>query len=287
MSSKLFIFAFISFECITNWGNCDFTTSGDWGKPNVTGLTPNVSIFETTYLYNTDINLLLTVYQLPVNRKFKQTLRVLRGSTNVDSAGRCIAYSVSFEFLGQYPIKDNQATGNGGCDAILGRKCSQAILNALQESFKDINSHFCGTTTSHFFPKTPTECPRDTLSYWMLLKGRFLHNNSFFVHESSPTDLSATWGYAKSDPSIDGNYDELIKYFVFIYFVGRSYSMDTVDTAIACLSAYKTVPQPISTTAQPTSTKTKHANTATRISTSENFLIWLSLSYVFSQFIVY
>ena len=64
---------------------------------------------------------------------------------------------------------------NGGCDAILGSECSQNIRNALQQSHGAINGTACGVTVN------------------------FLSNSSIL------------WIYTESDPSINGDYDELMK----------------------------------------------------------------------------
>ncbi len=106
------------FGYISIWCGCNGDSYYSGSNPNVIGLTPNVSIFRTTSLYGSIINISLTVYQVPVNNTLEETLRVVNGNTNVNSTDRCIGYGVSFQFWGQYPIMNNAATGNGGCDAI-------------------------------------------------------------------------------------------------------------------------------------------------------------------------
>lgn len=46
------------------------------------------------------------------------------------------------DFGGSYPINNTTATGNGGCDAILGSECSRNIRNALKQLVELIRTSF-------------------------------------------------------------------------------------------------------------------------------------------------
>lgn len=260
MSSKFLIYIVLLIGHISIWCGCNGDTYVTGSSPNVTGLSPSVSIFRTTYLYQSAINISLTVYQRPVNNTMKQTLRVINGNTNVDSTNRCIGYGVSFTFRGQYPIMNATATGNGGCDAILGSQCSESIRNILQQSFDDINKIGCGVSTK-FLSNPPRGCLQSTANS-LLVSSTFLNNGSYMLGGSSASNSSVPWIYTENDPSVDGNYDELTKYFVFVYFVGRPYSSGIIDSAIACLSIYNTA---------------SSNNIAMKLPLSENITILVSL----------
>ncbi|CAF1431329.1 unnamed protein product [Adineta steineri] len=279
MSLKFFISAIFFFEFISIWYGCNGYGIMGTITPNVTGLIPYATISQTISLYATNINMILTVYQHLINNTLQDTLQVITGNTNVDSTNRCIAYGVSFSFWGQYPIINSQETGNGGCDAILGRECSQSIHNLLKQSFDDINSTSCGVRNQNILTDPPTGCrlPKTTAS--TLISSTFLKNGSFTTGESSTANSSNTWMYRKNYPSVDNGDDDLMKSFVFTYFVGRPYSSGIIDSAIACFSIYNTTVG--------SSTRAQLNGMATQLFVSEKFLIFLSLSHVFSRFMVY
>ncbi|CAF1298226.1 unnamed protein product [Adineta ricciae] len=210
-------------------------------NPNVTGLTSNATIFRTTSLYDTPITVSLAVYQREVNDTMKETLRVVSGSTNVDSMDRCIAYGVSFRFLGQYPIIMNTETGNGGCNAILGEECAENLRLSLQKLLNPIDATACGINLDTLL-NIPEGCPKN-YGNGFLISSTFLDDGSFQYNNPSVANSSQTWIYEQSPPSSTGDYDEITKYFVFVYFLGRSYTSEVVDSAIACLSIYdQTIP---------------------------------------------
>ena len=209
------------------------------GKPNVNNLKPSITISRTTSLGSpaSNIDLSLKVYQRPVDATSKETLKVLTGATRIDSTGRCIAYGISFRILGQLAIQNEQLTGNGGCDALWGSQCSQGILARLSQNLGKINDIACGVPSPDMLNDPPQGCPRsNTFAIGSFITGALLRNGSFMVDQASPTDPSVTWVYYQSDPSADGNYNELIKYPVFTYFVGRAYAGGAVDTGISCMA---------------------------------------------------
>ncbi|CAF3495139.1 unnamed protein product [Adineta steineri] len=275
MSSKFIIYTIFFFEFISIWRGCNGDCIGGSITPNVTGLIPNLTISQTTSLYATAINMTLTIYQSPVNNTGSEISLIINGSTNVDSTNRCIAYGVMLSFFGQYPIINSQATGNGGCDAILGSECSQSILNLLQQSFGDINSENCGVPYQSFLINLPKECTPQKNAVNSLLRSILLNNGSFTIDNSSTANSSDIWTCFGSFQARDF----LMKPFALAFFVGRPYSSGSIDSAIACFSTDNTTIGS-NTTAQP-------SGMATQLFVSGNFLIFLSLLHFFSLFMVY
>ncbi|CAF1199631.1 unnamed protein product [Adineta steineri] len=220
----------------------------------------------------------LTVCQGILNNWQLGVSQVINGSTNVDSTNRCIAFGVLTTFLKQYPIINSQETGNGGCDAIFGSECSQSIRKSLQQSFDDINSIGCGVQTLHIFTDPPTGCR--FLDHEMSTVLKFtLRKNGSIEGIISPTANSEKWMDSEDFPTALRNDDDPSKAFVFTYFVGRSYSSDIVDSAIACFPIYNVTVAP-KTTVLP-------SDIATQLFVSGRFLISLSLLHFFSQFMRY
>jgi hypothetical protein len=89
------------------------------------------------------------------------------------------------------------------------------------------------------------------------------------ISGSSASNSSIAWMYTENNPSVNGDYDEIMKYFVFVYFVGRPYGDGIIESAIACLSIYNT-------TVAPTSN-----NIATQLPLSGNLFIFVLLSIIF------
>jgi hypothetical protein len=93
----------------------------------IQGLTPNVTVSTNMTLYSTNISLFFSLYQVVYSNvtKMTQTFGILQGMRNqVNSIGRCIAFSVAFPIGVSLPVTDKTATGNGECDALWGRQCS-------------------------------------------------------------------------------------------------------------------------------------------------------------------
>ncbi|CAF1155394.1 unnamed protein product [Rotaria sordida] len=180
----------------------------------------------------------------PVNTTHKETLKVFSGNTNINSTNRCIALGISFDLWGQLPIQYPQETGNGGCDALWAKECSKNILAKLVSSFQNIKDRICGVPIPDILLQPPPGCPPKNSSHSGISSTVFLHNGTFMINSSEPTDPSKSWVYYQSDPSIDGDYNELMKYFVFTYFVGRGYISDSIDAAIS--SGTSTLPKMLS-----------------------------------------
>jgi hypothetical protein len=240
MISKLVVFAIIllGYIFIQHGSNGDAVTFG--GEPNVTGLIPNISTSQKTLLYDKEINLFLSAYQRPINSTHRETLKVLKGSIDVNSTDRCIAMGYTFNLWGELPINNTQATGNGGCDALWGKECSENIRLALTQSLGNISSTACGVDSLSIMDRAVPGCPKipNYSPIRFIASVALLSNDSFALSGISPTDPTKSWAYYQSDPSIDGDYDRLMKEFVFTYFVGRPYYSGAIDTAIACLSVY-------------------------------------------------
>jgi hypothetical protein len=99
------------------------------------------------------------------------------------------------------------------------------------------------------------------------------------ISGSSASNSSIAWMYTENNPSVNGDYDEVMKYFVFVYFVGRPYGNSISDSAIACLSIYNTTVGPNTTTI--TMTTTTSNNIATQLPLSGNLFIFVLLSIIF------
>jgi hypothetical protein len=149
---------------------------------------------------------------------------------------RCISYGVSFDLWGRFPIIDNQAIGNGGCDAILGSKCSRNILSSLFPLFSN-DDKSCGIDTK-FLGNPPDGCPEKTGG--SSLSSRIFLKNGVFMYNGSALNPTIPWIYEESDPLTDHDYDEWMKNFVFVYFfeVEDAGSLGWSTDAIACLSFY-------------------------------------------------
>lgn len=208
------------------------------GDPNITGFIPTVSISRRTILESTDINLVLKVYQGPINATTNTTIKTLSGSTNINSTNRCIAWGVSFDLWGALPIENQQATGNGGCDALLGNECSMGIIARLQQSLGNISGTACGVSIPDLIRNPPQGCSRNNNTIYSISTNTFLSNGSFMISNSTPTDSTKSWIYLQSDSASATDYNQLMKYNVFTYFVSRDYGLNRVSSAIACLSVY-------------------------------------------------
>ncbi|CAF1435869.1 unnamed protein product [Adineta steineri] len=278
MSSKFFISAIFFFEFISIWCGCNGGHLDDGDTFNVTGQIPCATFSRTTSLYATDINMTLTVCQGILNNWQLGVSLVINGSTNVDSTNRCIARGVSIAMIEQYPIINNQETGNGGCDAILGSECSKSIRKSLQQSFNDINSTGCGVQNLDIFADPLTGCrfPDRYISTFMIYTLR--KNGSSESHNSSTANSEKSMDSTDFLAATRGNHGPL-KPFVFTYFMGRPYSSGIIDTAIACFPIYNVTVAP-KTTALPN-------DIATQLFVSRKFLIFLLLLHFFSRFMVY
>ncbi|CAF4530936.1 unnamed protein product [Rotaria sp. Silwood2] len=274
MLAKLILFASISLHYGSNGKTISFG-----GAPNVTHLTPNVSMPRTAFLYSTQIDLFVNVYHRPINTTHKETLKVFSGNTTINSTDRCIALGISFDLWGQLPIQNLEETGNSGCDALWGKECSKNILAKLISSFGNIEDSNCGVPIPDIQSKPPPGCPLKNSSSSGMASTAFLRNGSFMLGNSKPTDPSKAWVYFQSDPSIDGDYNELMKYFVFTYFVGRPYSSDMIDATISCMSVFnKTIgPDGENTTIQP------NGNSTAQLIVSGNLFIFVCLFAIFSN----
>ena len=210
------------------------------GDPHVVNMTPNASITRTTFLYSTPINILVTGYEYPLNSTHKNVKKVVDGNTTINSTDYCIAYGRSFDLWNQIPIQYPDETGNGGCDALWGRKCSQSILQILLESsLTDINNPGCGVPIPDILTKPPLGCPTANVSSGSMGVGAFLINGTFsFGGSSLVMNLSQVWSFLNVITTDNDYYDELMKYHVFIFFVGRSYSENILDAGIACLTNF-------------------------------------------------
>ncbi|CAF1006191.1 unnamed protein product [Rotaria sordida] len=264
MLAKFILFAFISLH----YGYMGSAFSFG-GNPNVTHLTPNVSVPRTTILYSTQIDLFLNVYNRAVNTTHKETLKVLSGTTTLNSTDRCIAMGISFDLWGQLPIQNPGETRNGGCDALWGEECSKNILATLMSSFGNIENSNCGVPIPDIQSKPPPGCPAKNSSSSGIASIVFLRNGSFMLGEPGPTDPSKAWVYFQSNPSVDGDYDKLMKYFVFTYFVGRPYSSGRADATISCMSVFNKTTGP------------DGENSTTQLTVSGNILIFVSLFAIF------
>jgi hypothetical protein len=185
MLAILIIFGYVA---LLHQGSHGYSVSFFGGVPNITHLTPNISITRTTFLYKGEINMLLAAYQRPVNATHKDTLKVLTGSTNINSTNRCIAFGLSFNLWGQVPIQYPQETGNGGCDALWGKECSRNILAKLLESpFENISDTYCGIPKPDIISTPPSGCPPNNMFISWLNSVDFLHNGTFMQGWMPPT----------------------------------------------------------------------------------------------------
>jgi len=192
-------------------------------------------------LYSSEINILFAVFlrSYPYNDKLHQTLKVLSGNTTINSTNRCITFGQSFNLWGKVPIRYPNETGNGWCDALWGKECSQNILTEIRNThFDDINDRFCGVRIPLIYAKQITGCPALDPVRGIGLR-TFYRNGTFTLGRGPPTmNLSKPWMRYESYPAVDGNYDRQMKRFVFTYFVGREYTSSKTDVAIACMSFY-------------------------------------------------
>ncbi|UJR33434.1 hypothetical protein I4U23_020879 [Adineta vaga] len=274
MPLKFVIYTTLFFAYTLNsytYGDAYFSGSA----PNVTGLTPDFSIFRTTSLFNSPITISLTVYQRPVNNTLKETLRIIDGNTTINSTGLCIGYGVSFQFLGQYPIINDAVTGNGGCDAILGKECSDNIRSSIQQSLKSITEIACGVNINTLL-NIPQGCINKN-SNNAFVSSNFLTNGSFMIDQSSASNSTVPWIYDLSATSTTNDYNELMKYFVLVYFLGRPYSSGIIDSAIVCLSTYNKTADPMNN-----QTSTQANGFAIPTFDSKFHLVFLILSYFIS-----
>jgi len=240
MLVKLILFAYVLFQ----QGSESSSDGGiliDGGNLNLTNLSPNVTFITTTSLYSSEINILFAVFlrSYPYNHTLNQTIKVLSGNTTINSTNRCITFGESFNLWNEVPIRYPHETGNGGCDALWGKKCSQNILTAIQNTrFDDINDRFCGVRVPRIYVKQISGCPTTSLLRSSSLR-TFYRNGTFILGRGPPPmNLSKPWIRYESYPSVDGNYDIHMKRFVFTYFVGREYTSSKSDVAIACMSFY-------------------------------------------------
>ncbi|CAF1085794.1 unnamed protein product [Rotaria sp. Silwood1] len=176
---------------------------------------------------------------------------------------------ISFDLWGQLPIQNLEETGNSGCDALWGKECSNNILAKLISSFENIENSSCGVPIPDIQSKPPPGCPVKNSSGSGIGSIAFLRNGTFMLGESGPTDPSKAWVYFQSDPSVNGDYDELMKYFVFTYFAGRSYSSGMIDATISCMSVFNKTIGP------------DGENSAPQLTVSGNILIFVSLFAIF------
>lgn len=251
MFLKFFILIIVFYSFVSSFDNYFQAIIGTGFTPNVTGLKPNISISTRTSLYDTNIDLSLKVFQRSVNDTFKETVRILKGSTKLNSTDRCITIGINFAASTQYLTIDNRTTGNGGCDAILGRNCSEALRIRLLRVLEDIEDAACGVPASNILSSHPKECFQNNVTLNHIVTVDFLRNGSFGLgNDGQQTDPSVTWASTISYPSIDGYYDRTMKTFIFTYFVGRYYGGGLIDTGIACLSTYNKTAQSLGTIIQ-------------------------------------
>ena len=98
------------------------------GAPNLTGLVPTVSISRKTILQSAEINLKLEVYQRPITETTSTTIKVVNGSTNINSTNRCTTRGFSLNLWGELPIENQQATENDSYNALWDRNAREPFL---------------------------------------------------------------------------------------------------------------------------------------------------------------